>query len=462
MKTLRRFFAWTKSHRWYVAAFFLLVLSFNLNIMGLGPNEGWFDSFQDDSEAIVYKTIECGGVVDGYAGPLASGDPKAFSSTMLRPGCTQGAFSPYGSQFGLQSRTFSALKPSFISNGLYIKIAELLLTVVTALMIVMLVRRLEQEFGQVVAVSVYGLTVFSPWIAGYARNMYWVIFTVLLPFVFSMLYYKKLKDSGRLHVFYGILFALFLLKLLNGYEYASTIFVSAFVPIVYYELAYTKVKVQKLWKQALAVLITGVAAIVIAIGANIVGLKEYADSWTGAYRIVAGRAEDRSNIEKYKNQVVGQLARTAPEAKRTIERFYNVDQLSGGEGSTIKFIAISAINYMMLPAITLPFLVHEPLATIMQSILLMIIVSWLCLRMVKTRVKGREGRKIRAIIYCYWLSLAGAMSWLVLMPGHTFVHPHINAIVFYVPFMFFAYISIGLYIDSRIKKRHKLPFKKYV
>jgi len=452
MKGLARTFGWVRYHRWYVAGFVALILSFNLNIFGLGHINNWFDSFERFSESIVYKTMECEGAVEGYGGLITTKDRENFNKHMYNPGCGEPVYKPYVSQYGLQGRVFVALKPSGISEGLYIKAVEVLLTILMALAIMLLIRQFVREFGITAATATYVLLLLSPWIAGYARNLYWVAFTLILPFLISFTLYEKLKKAKRLPIFYSLLFGVFLLKFLNGYEFASTILISAFIPIVYFELKDKHISILSLWKPAIVVLLAGCLALAVAITANAAGLRAYTQSWGEAFGLVAGRAEDRSNLNTYKKFVVHGLKRQTPAAHAMTERFYNVDQLRDGGGSTLKYILISGISYMMLPAITLPFVLHEPLGTIVQSLLMAIIISSICLWQLRRQAKAKQLKKIRAISWCFWLGLAGGFSWLLLMPGHAFVHAHINAIVFYIPFLFFAYVAMGLYLESLLSK----------
>jgi hypothetical protein len=58
------------------------------------------------------------------------------------------------------------------------------------------------------------------------------------------------------------------------------------------------------------------------------------------------------------------------------------------------------------------------------------------------------------------ISLAGAMSWLTLAFGHMINHPHLDAIVFYLPFLPVVFGMIALRAETlaaRIWPRRPAP-----
>ncbi len=437
--------------KWYIALFFLFVLSFNFNIFGLGQTKEWFATFQQDSSAIVKKTAECGGIIDGYSGPLRSSRREEFGNVMMRNGC-DGDFRPYESQYGLQARTVAAIANSFSDFRQVIKVTEVVLTCIFALILTILVRKLYSQLGKVSAIAVATGLLFSPWLAGYSYNLYWVVFTIFLPFIFSMCTYESFKRRRLLIWFYFSLLVLFALKFLNGYEYASTMVLSAFVPIAYYELSRLRLRsLLALWKQAVMVGSVGAVAIVLAITANAAGLRDYAGSWKEAFQMVGSRAEERSNAGLFQANVINSLRVTTPSVYESIDRLYDVDKLEDGKGYPLIYTVLSIINYAMLPAVSLPILMKEPFGTIVQSILAVsVLAGWLLVYLRKRKYQVSILNKLHIM---YWLGLIGALSWLVLMPGHAYVHPHINAIIFYLPFLIICYAIVGKYVEY-IWNRH--------
>jgi hypothetical protein len=62
--------------------------------------------------------------------------------------------------------------------------------------------------------------------------------------------------------------------------------------------------------------------------------------------------------------------------------------------------------------------------------------------------------------YSYWLGLIAALSWLILMPGHAYPHAHLNAIIFYMPFLLVCYIIIGITLTNVVNEWSKGRIKR--
>ena len=433
--------SWVKRHKWYVVLFLMFVLSFNFNIFGLGQNDKWFASFQESSSGIVKKTAECNGVIEDYSGPL-----NASFRVVTQRGCPSDTLKPYVSQFGLQARVAYGFSSIFSNFERGLKIIEISLTLVFASVLTILVWKFRNEFGSYVAVSTAIGLLISPWIAAFSYNLYWVVFTIFLPFIFSLCAYEYFKKSRRMWVFYCSLFSLFLLKFLNGYEYASTMVFSAFIPVALFELRRIGFRpFLALWRQAVLIAGTGFIALILAITANAAALKSYTGGWNNAFQVIGGRVEERSSVNLFQSKVISSIKGTANPIYQSIDRIYDLDKLSDGGGNSVKYAMLSAVNYMMLPAVSLPFILKEPFGTIIQSIFAITLVSALILWHLKKQ--RYQIVKVQRLSILYLLGLLGALSWLLLMPGHTYVHPHINAIIFYLPFLFACYGILGLYIQ---------------
>jgi hypothetical protein len=42
-----------------------------------------------------------------------------------------------------------------------------------------------------------------------------------------------------------------------------------------------------------------------------------------------------------------------------------------------------------------------------------------------------------------WFSLLAPLSWFVIFKGHSFIHTHMNAITWHMPFMFLGFALVG-------------------
>ena len=433
----------------------VLFLSFFGNIFGVGLWREWFDGFQRDSSAIVEKTARCK-EKSGYSGPLIVAKNEDYNSVMTTGGCDASLLKPYASQYGLQARIITALAPKDNAKlPSYFKKVNVVLSAAMAALMALVALRVRKLFGFVAAVVFAILVAFSPWIVGYAQNMYWIEPLMFAPFAFAFLSYSYCKSSKKLWLFYLGEAILLFLKLLGGYEYISTIAMSVLVPIIFFELINNKQKIIRLWKHAVMTCIVVVMAFVGAYATNFMTLSDYYHSSDTALKMINERASERglSGIRKMRAHAIGNLKTLLPESYTFADRFINMEELAKDTGPTYQYLVINASNYVLLPALSLPLSFKGVFGDIIQSVFVWILAGYLLLFYLKKR--HHSFKYYRSFLWALHASLAGALSWLILMPGHALPHAHINGIVFYMPLLLFVYMVVGLYIGNIVKKRRK-------
>ena len=433
----------------------ILFLSFFGNIFGVGLWREWFDGFQRDSSAIIEKTARCKEKF-GYSGPLIVAKNEDYNSVMTTGGCDASLLKPYASQYGLQARIITALAPKDNAKlPSYFKKVNVVLSAAMAALMALVALRVRKLFGFVAAVVFAILVAFSPWIVGYAQNMYWIEPLMFAPFAFAFLSYSYCKSSKKLWLFYLGEAILLFLKLLGGYEYISTIAMSVLVPIIFFELINNKQKIIRLWKHAVMTCIVVVMAFVGAYATNFMTLSDYYHSSDTALKMINERASERglSGIRKMRAHAIGNLKTLLPESYTFADRFINMEELAKDTGPTYQYLVINASNYVLLPALSLPLSFKGVFGDIIQSVFVWILAGYLLLFYLKKR--HHSFKYYRSFLWALHASLAGALSWLILMPGHALPHAHINGIVFYMPLLLFVYMVVGLYIGNIVKKRRK-------
>lgn len=444
-----------KSILFFSVVWVVLFLSFFGNVFGVGLWREWFDGFQRDSSAIVEKTARCK-EKSGYSGPLIVAKNEDYNSVMMAEDCDASLLKPYASQYGLQARIITALAPKDNAKlPSYFKKVNVVLSAVMAVIMALVALRVRKLFGFVVAAVFATLVAFSPWIVGYAQNMYWIEPLMFAPFAFAFLSYSYCKSSKKMWLFYLGETILLFLKLLGGYEYISTIAISVLVPIIFFELVNNKQKVISLWRYAVMTCVVVVVAFVGAYATNFMALSDYYHSSDTALKMINERASERglSGIRKMRTHAVGNLKTLLPESYEFANRFINMEELAKDRGSTYQYLAINAGNYVLLPALSLPLSLKGMVGEIVQSVLVWVLVGYLVLFYLKRR--HPSFKYYRSFLWSLHISLAGALSWLILMPGHALPHAHINGIVFYMPLLLFVYMVVGLYIGNIVKKRRK-------
>ena len=444
-----------KSILFFSVVWVVLFLSFFGNVFGVGLWREWFDGFQRDSSAIVEKTARCK-EKSGYSGPLIVAKNEDYNSVMMAEDCDASLLKPYASQYGLQARIITALAPKDNAKlPSYFKKVNVVLSAAMAALMALVTLRVRKLFGLVAAAVFATLVAFSPWGVGYAQNMYWIEPLMFAPFAFAFLSYSYCKSSKKMWLFYLGETILLFLKLLGGYEYISTIAISVLVPIIFFELVNNKQKVISLWRYAVMTCVVVVVAFVGAYVTNFMALSDYYHSSDTALKMINERASERglSGIRKMRTHAVGNLKTLLPESYEFANRFINMEELAKDRGPTYQYLVINASNYVLLPALSLPLSFKGVFGDIIQSVFVWILAGYLLLFYLKKR--HHSFKYYRSFLWALHASLAGALSWLILMPGHALPHAHINGIVFYMPLLLFVYMVVGLYIGNIVKKRRK-------
>jgi len=217
-----------------VAIFLVSYISFAGNGFGVASPE-WFRMHQVDSEQLVLDGILYQDKADNnklfslgnFSRPSLRGQ-QFLHSKLYDQNNTEGDFIPYNSQFGLQVSAFSQAKKLGLSFNRMQNLTAGLLALLCSLSYLLL---RDLNFPGLVSLVFAASFAFSPWVVVFARNLYWVPFTWFLPIITgaaicTRCFNSKLKNCLVLGI--GLYFP-FLLKMLCGYEYITTIFASTLI-----------------------------------------------------------------------------------------------------------------------------------------------------------------------------------------------------------------------------------------
>ena len=217
-----------------IAIFIISYLSFSGNALGVASPE-WFRIHQIDSEqytldGILYQKNAENSQYFGLGVFSRPGikDKEAKHALLYNQNNTEGEFVPYNSQFGLQAKIFSQAQKFGLSFNSMQNLTAALLALLCSLSYLIL---RELDFPGLPSLVFAASFAFSPWVVVFARNLYWVTFTMYLPVITgtAICAGRKNTKSNKIIVLAIGLYVAFLLKMLCGYEYITTIFVSTIV-----------------------------------------------------------------------------------------------------------------------------------------------------------------------------------------------------------------------------------------
>ena len=411
----------------------LLFISFNFNFFH-AVNHKKFYTFQSDSEGLVIGRLvksKNDGVFssEGRLGRYyqIEGDENANQTKLYLSEIEGGEYDEYNSQFGLQGIIFSQLDV-FLDNisippeyriQLFHGLMSLFLALITSLIIYILYADLGFEASLVIFLSI----LLSKWPVYMAKNIYWMLAFMFLPFIIVMLA-CYLEEQGRkiyfivvsIMVMIGVLF-----KSLMGYEYISTILIATVTPLVYYA-------VKNNWSRNLFISRFALIGIFSLLGfflAFILHIYQL-ESVTGSIGEAADLLKERILVR----------TQTSPEA------YIDTPYYDSQQASVFYVLYVFLIKggsfrlkipylFWMLVFAYISFQVYSPKIT--------------------AYYKEHNLKLLKALVITVWFSFLAPLSWFILAKSHSYIH-NINYIVWHIPFMIFGFALIGYYWRLKIRK----------
>ncbi|MEH2955744.1 hypothetical protein VV089_22790 [Candidatus Merdisoma sp. JLR.KK011] len=395
------------------AAFLFLAEHFFCDRWGLQQYDSMWTKWQLDSEEWVVE--------------------KVIDARINGIGNYNGMMVEYQQQIGFAGMLFSVVDKLVDHNAEFTDpipkdvMAGLNVLIFSALFFVLLYW-LYRESGLWTAGVVYVTLLFTNWTAYSVRNIYWVTWTMLLPMIALLALmmweqrYGKQKDVWLFALSFGTIF----LRSACGYEFISCVMVALELPLIYYA-------VKEAWELRLYLkraLIAGIGAITGFLGALFVNLALMAGlrGWKEAveYMIfISARRTGYVTLDSFDPDV--------------IEAFdmplFDVFKLYWGGDGDVPLFGSSYHLSLLIPLFFIP-------ALLMLTALLVKEKKRRSVTGLRFQMETEE-RKTLGMILVMMVSFLGPASWLVLAKGHAVHHPHIDYIIFCLPFTMMGFAALA-------------------
>jgi hypothetical protein len=249
------------------------------------------------------------------------------------------------------------------------------------------------------------------WPVFFARNLTFVGFLLLLPMALGWLL-PRYRGAPRKFI-YLLIGMSCMVRSLCGYDYMTSVIMSATVGSVYYGLCEGQ-QWRKLAAAVTRIVAAGMSGLCAAITIHVYQLSRYAGSFAGALQLLHAKA----------------TVRMSPFAS------------AGTHHESIWPVAKTAITaYLSVSVIQVPagsHRLHVPLA-------LLALVQMLVLAACLVRLRKHEAvtRASAAVLTSAWALLC-SLSWAVVFPGHMTPHVHFNPILFYIPWIPTLLFALGV------------------
>lgn len=393
----------------------LFTLNFTRNLFDLGvPHDSrqWrptdFMTFQNDSEISVSLMLE-----KTKRDGLCSTGGFMMNRSLETP--------PYFSAWGLQGKIFSFLY-RFSDDPVPVFMDKIhgAIAFCFGLLLAGFVLYCLNEFGWMAAGVLTIGVLWSDWLVFAGRNAFLVYFMHFLPMILAWIIYPRFqrKTGFNWPGYLAVVGGATLLNALCYFDYSSNIVLSTATAPLYYGCR-DGLPVRKIVKGMFLTLIASSVAVAIAILATAVQAGLWLDSFTAGF-----------------NEVLGAAA----------SRMYGTAQMERAAPDSVPLLAIFN-QYLTIPAWTMPWLPKAGYYVFLSFF------AFLGLGIPAALVASLDGRRFPAVeaerrkltglsLATLW-GMGATLSWAFLMKGHMFHHPHLNGLIFYLPYMLLLYVLIG-------------------
>ncbi len=319
----------------------------------------------------------------------------------------KGYLGEYVSQYGLQGKVFGVLA-KVMGYEQSKQVLHLICSVAASMAMVAIVFMLLKKYNLLLATCFFVTFWLSPWIVNFARNLYWVQFTWFLPMAAGLFCAWKI-DSKRCRIFsYVAAFVSILVKSLCGYEYLTTIMLGMIgFLLTDMIMAFAEKNTEKGKTVFKTIVIMGV----LALGAFALAM------------CIHGYIRGQGNITQGIKTIINEDA-----LRRTIGGDYNI-----GDEKYWKSIGASlwesVKQYFHFPTEIITGVAGNlfPVLCLAPAIIFV----W----------EYREKKVNLELLIMYVVFFLTTISWFVLAKSHSYVHTHMNYVLWY-----FGFVQICFYI----------------
>jgi hypothetical protein len=437
-----------KAALFYCFSTLLLFFGFFSNSWGVAEPE-WFKDHQIVMQSFIIGRI----VLSRQEGIFSRGGLTGIGSPDVTPPDIENAnyrfqyqaylenlpfrnFSVYESQIGGQGVLFSILDavlpfPPETKFPLFLALTALL----SAILLAFVAQWFYREFSFFVALLVLLSEITSQWLVVFGRNLWWSLWAFYLPMAMVMWFLSRRRKPGGnsvwkfgLVVFTGV----FLKCLFNGYEYMTTTLIMMMIPYLYH-CASQKAGWRRFLGESLVAVCVSLAAMLLSMAILCVQI-----------------ASVEGSLQKGIEHIVFSLQRRTyadPQA-------FPADYASSLNADTVAMVAtylkgvyFDLNNYLPVP----DGFVSRYLFPVRYVSLILLFAAASILLFASQRGRSWVGTgKDLALILAAWASILAPLSWFIIFRAHSFIHTHMNFVVWQMPFTLFGFAVCGAAVRNLV------------
>ena len=401
----------------------LLTLSFYNNSFEVA-DISTFRSWQNDSESLVVgRLIQSRQAGLGADYGLLQRDPDWSESNRFITGEHVDNLSVYPSQLGLQGLAFGIIDRFVpLNSSDTLKLLYFMNSLLLAIFIVLVAFWASKQLNLLSGLFIIIGCIFSPWLVFSAKNLYWVLWTMLLPFV-TILYLQWLESrSVKINqwIFGLAAFITVFIKTACGFEFISSILISIEIPVIYYAIR-EKWNIKKYICRSLFIGAGGTLAFITTFCINIWQRTMRTGDFNTAWESMKFNISKRTGFFEMEIAPVYQNSLDQP----VLKVIYTY--LRDGISLVLDFRMAEMI--LLLIILTLGLLISQKYINSVKE----------------------ERNKLAPLVIAAFISLLAPISWLILAKGHSSIHVSINYLLWYFPSVLLILALCGAIISLIFK-----------
>ncbi|MDR1153405.1 MAG: hypothetical protein LBL04_01740 [Bacteroidales bacterium] len=415
--------------------FILLALAFNFK-MNIAGSASFFNNFQYDGESLVVGRLilsERNNIFDharflGWVQPTPAGlDPYLYQYEAYQHAYDFESYQAYYSHPAYQSLAYGVICAVTGMNGYpALDFLKWLVSIFTALLFTLFIAWVQRRWGWATAFFVFFTVCFSQWVTAFGRNLFWILGAFYVPFVFALWYLQKYEPNDRRSIrttFWLMFFTMLFKCLFTGFEYITTALVMSVTPWFFYAIMN-----RWGWKKFLQSVSVASAGALAAVVAGIACLTVQLSSVSGS-------------ISRGFKYILTSFGRRSHGNAGEFDSFFR-ESLDSNLWDVLR-------AYWNGHAIDLSHWFDHPLwqsvgkVSFGFCVLLFLLITWVVFQSKIIRKHPVFRRQQVALAMMLWISLLAPLSWFVIFKAHSYVHTHMNHIVWHMPFILLGAAFMG-------------------
>jgi hypothetical protein len=334
-------------------------------------------------------------------------------------------FYTYNSVVGFQGVLFGIFdKLTDYPEGLNLKLFSGATAILSAITMSLFVVWFFIQFGFLSAMSVFVFILLSEWITLFAGDIYWQLWAFYVPTLMTFYYYEICRNQSNGYLSVLIFFGVLIKILFNGFEFISTALIMIYTPIIYYAVL-QQWPLRKFFSASIQIGLSALSATIAGLGILLVQISAIRGGLGPALSYISFTLLRRT----YGNADLYPL---------------EADSLNANPISVIQtYISGRAFNLQFLGENTFFSFIHDLNYLAIFVIFATVSIVFLGARFSKHSIFDK---KSHALFVAMWFSIISPLSWFILFKGHSYIHTHLNYIIWQMPFTIIGFAFLGFFI----------------